>query len=123
MGIYGVGRVWPTRRIWSEAGGGVTGLGYQPPPQISSLVAAACARSTSIGKTFMYCTTNPRRRCASSSAVTMLEVASSGSDGGRVAPVESLGAAPDDRRVAGPPDKRDTTERLVRGFVGHAAHR
>jgi hypothetical protein len=38
MGMYGVARVWPTRRIWLEGGGGLTELGYQPPSQISVTV-------------------------------------------------------------------------------------
>ena len=38
MGIYGVGRVRPVRRIWIEGGGGLRQLGYQPPSQISVMV-------------------------------------------------------------------------------------
>lgn len=35
VGIYGAGRVRVVRRVWLEAGGGVSGLGYSPPSQVS----------------------------------------------------------------------------------------
>jgi hypothetical protein len=48
MGIFGVGRVWPTRRIRIEGGGGLRQLGYQPPSQISVMVTRFWARGAEV---------------------------------------------------------------------------
>jgi len=35
MGVFGLGRVQATHRLWLEAGGGAAQLAYRPPPQLS----------------------------------------------------------------------------------------
>ena len=36
MAVHAVARVWVTRRVWVEAGGGASELGYKPPSQMSA---------------------------------------------------------------------------------------